>query len=344
MAKESAQRSRLRDYRRRRTAVRRSVSAFECSVRVRAWINVTYSNWFEFLSSRPEMDEVNFWQAGGRQRFGRLEPGELFLFKLASPRNFIVGGGVFAYADLLPLGLAWQTFEEANGANSLADLRRDIEAIRGGRIDDKDKIGCIFLTQVFFLPRARWITYEREWPRISYGGVRVDLAEESGRALYGKLQSALARGAVDAQPMLARDLPEDPGERYGEPTLIRPRLGQRSFRMFVTEAYERRCAVTGEKVIPALDAAQIRPYKSLGPHRIQNGILLRRDLHALFDRGYLTIDVHQRVEVSRRIHEEFDNGRDYYALRGVQLRATPNPVNRPGRDFIVWHNENVYRG
>ncbi len=312
---------------------------------MRAWINATYSNWYEFLSARRDVEEVNFWQAGGKQRFGRLKPGELFLFKLWSPKNFIVGGGVFADASLLPLGLAWQCFEESNGASSLAELRRDIEAVRKAPIDDKDTIGCILLTQSFFLPRDRWIPYRPEWPRISYGGVQIDLVDGPGSALYSELQEAVAvRNPTSEQPMLARDLPEHPGERYGQPVLITPRLGQRSFRMFVTEAYERRCAVTGEKVVPALEAAHIRPYKELGPHRIQNGILLRRDLHALFDRGYLTIDTDRRVEVSGRLREEFDNGRDYLAFRGDRLRPTPNPEHQPGRDFILWHNENVFRG
>ena len=51
----------------------------------------------------------------------------------------------------------------------------------------------------------------------------------------------------------------------------------------MTDAYERRCAVTGEKTLPVLEAAHIRPYALLGPHRVNNGLLLRSDLHKLFD-------------------------------------------------------------
>jgi putative restriction endonuclease len=56
----------------------------------------------QFLSSRGRLEEVNFWQPGGHTIFMALQPGELFLFKLHSPRNFIVGGGVFAHSDILP--------------------------------------------------------------------------------------------------------------------------------------------------------------------------------------------------------------------------------------------------
>ena len=44
---------------------------------------------------------------------------------------------------------------------------------------------------------------------------------------------------------------------YGDPVLVRPRLGQGTFRVLVTDNYRRRCAVTGEKALPVLDAAHI---------------------------------------------------------------------------------------
>ena len=50
------------------------------------------------LASQPGLDEVNFWQPGSNTQFRALSPGELLLFKLHSPDNFIVGGGVFGLA------------------------------------------------------------------------------------------------------------------------------------------------------------------------------------------------------------------------------------------------------
>ena len=77
----------------------------------------------------------------------------------------------------------------------------------------------------------------------------------------------------------------DPENRYGEPTLVLPRLGQGSFRIMVADAYERRCAITHEKTLPALEAAHIKPFSASGPHHMGNGILLRSDIHKLFDSG-----------------------------------------------------------
>ena len=57
----------------------------------------------------------------------------------------------------------------------------------------------------------------------------------------------------------------------------------------VTDAYQRKCAVTGERTLPALEAAHIKPFAEGGSHNPQNGLLLRRDIHALFDGGYVTV-------------------------------------------------------
>lgn len=55
-------------------------------------VAVTDDDWFEMLRRRVDLPEVNFWAPSGAS-FRALKPGELFLFKLHSPRNFIVGGG-----------------------------------------------------------------------------------------------------------------------------------------------------------------------------------------------------------------------------------------------------------
>lgn len=54
-----------------------------------------------------------------------------------------------------------------------------------------------------------------------------------------------------------------------------------SDRVVVTDAYQRRCAITGEKTLPVLQATHIKPYSEKGPHSIDNGLLLRSDFHTL---------------------------------------------------------------
>ena len=138
---------------------------------------------------------------------------------------------------------------------------------------------------------------------------------------------------------------EDERARYGEPHLIRPRLGQGTFRVLVTDIYQRRCAVTQERVLPALEAAHIRPLAKGGVTRPNNGLLLRRDIHSLFDTGYVTVTPALHFEVSRRIKEDFDNGRHYYALHGQPISIPVRAEQRPQLPAALsWHNEHCYRG
>ena len=80
-----------------------------------------------------------------------------------------------------------------------------------------------------------------------------------------------------------------------------------------------------------------------GPNKVNNGLLLRSDIHKLFDLGYLTITNDCNVEVSKRIKEEYENGRDYYLLHGNKLKTIPSNVKDcPSREYIEWHNQNIY--
>ena len=88
---------------------------------VKLVVAVTDADWFRYLRVRSDLAEVNFWAPSGTN-FRALSPGELFLFKLHAPLNFIVGGGVFAHASTMPCSLAWEAFGEANGATTLAEL------------------------------------------------------------------------------------------------------------------------------------------------------------------------------------------------------------------------------
>jgi len=77
--------------------------------------------------------------------------------------------------------------------------------------------------------------------------------------------------------------------------------------------------VTRERTLPALEAAHLRPFAEGGEHEASNGVLLRRDIHSLFDAGYVTITPDLHFEVNRRIKEEFENGRQYYELHGREI-------------------------
>ncbi len=312
---------------------------------MKAFVGVTDNNWFRFLSSLSEIDEVNFWQPSGRTRFGALKPGQPFFFKLHSPLNYIVGGGFFAHSTILPISLAWEAFGIKNGASSLNEMRKRLEKYRRiSSISQEDyQIGCILLEQPFFFEQDEWISVPSDWSSNIVRGKTYDLTVGLGAELWDSVQIRLQKREGLPEPII-KIKDNDQSARYGTPTIVVPRLGQGSFRVVVTDAYNRRCAVTQERTLPALEAAHIKPFSDSGPHRVDNGLLLRSDIHKLFDTGYVTITEDHRFEVSRRIKEEYENGKDYYAMHGNNLFIPRNHTLRPSNEFISWHNEHVYRG
>jgi len=301
-------------------------------------VAVTDSDWFETLRRRPDLSEVNFWAPSGIN-FKALQPGELFLFKLHAPRNFIVGGGVFAYANQLPCSLAWQAFGEANGASTLREMRERVAKYRRADLNDRVTdfaVGCRILTQPFFLDQPDWIPVPDSWSKNTVTFKTYNTNEADGARLWETMSARLTRSGVEEI--------EKPSERFGDPRLIAPRLGQGAFRVLVTDIYDRRCTVTQEKTLPALEAAHIRPYSEGGAHAASNGLLLRRDLHSLFDGGYVTVTQDYRFEVSRRIREEFDNGKHYYALQGQRIALPARVEHRPDPAALRWHNDACFKG
>jgi putative restriction endonuclease len=305
------------------------------------YVGVTDKSWFDFLAAlRP--DEVNFWQPRGGQVFKALSPGELFLFKLHAPHNFIVGGGVFVSHSILPISLAWETFGAKNGASEYITFRQKVLQYHGlnAQLSTDPIIGCIILAQPFFFSRAEWIPVPEDFHPNIVRGKSYTTDSGLGASLWSQVQQRLLLQDLLMNEVIS--VTEEPAH-YGVEYLIKARLGQGAFRVLVTDAYSRRCAMTGEKTLPVLESAHIKPYARSGPHNVNNGLLLRSDLHKLFDLGYVTVTTDFRVEVSNRIKEEFENGHDYYALQGRALISMPSePLYRPSREYIDWHNNNVY--
>ena len=302
----------------------------------KVYVGVTDSRWFHYLAAQKP-DEVNFWMPGG-SGFRALPEAGLFLFKLKSPHNFVVGGGFFVRYTRLPLMLAWEAFGQKNGVESLPQLLTILRSLRPD-IHPADEIGCCILAQPFFFPRESWIPTPADWSKNIVRGKGYSSDSPEGSKLLDAVRERLYAAGETDDLLSPSDDPERPIR------IIRARLGQGAFRSLVTDAYYRKCAISGERTLPALEAAHIKPYAESGPNRTENGLLLRSDLHRLFDAGYVTVTPECRIEVSRRIKEEFENGRDYYRYQGRELVVLPGELEeQPDRSYLQWHNENRYRG
>jgi putative restriction endonuclease len=275
-----------------------------------------------------------------------LQPGELLLFKLHSPRNRIAGGGFFTKFLQLPISLAWDAFGEANGVRSLVEMRNRIGKYRRGEIGptENPNIGCILLAEPFFFPEHDWIPCPTDFSLNTVSGKRYDAESEAGKAIWDAVAERLSLYAATVTEPGPATVAAAESARYGNPVLVQPRLGQGSFRVLVTDAYSRRCAMTQERTLPVLEAAHIRPYSDGGKHELSNGLLLRSDLHTLFDTGYITIDpADRRIVVSGRIREEFENGKEYYQLHGKPIHLPLEPGLIPSAANLEFHAYSVFR-
>ena len=308
-----------------------------------AYVAVTDLDWFTFLSAQPDVDEVNFWQPkpwGGQ--FGVLRRGEPLLFKLKQPANAIAGGGFFERYAELPLSLAWDAFGVKNGAltrqavwDRIARLRRD----RPAWYEDFT-IGCIILVEPFFWPEELWIPQPADFAVNIVRGRTYDLTTGTGAALWNEVAARLPAGMSADGPDELRQITGG----YGDPALVRRRIGQGTFRVAITETYQRQCAVTRERALPAHEAAHIRPFADVQTHYLKNGLLLRSDVHRLFDAGYITVTPDLHVEASARMRGDFNDGENYMKLHGTSIWVPSRPEWQPDPEALRWHNESLFKG
>jgi putative restriction endonuclease len=194
----------------------------------------------------------------------------------------------------------------------------------------------VVLRDPFFFEETSWIAIPASFRLSIQKGKSYQLESGDGRALWESVKLRLGTLPTSEQA--------EPAPMFGKPILIRPRLGQGGFRVLITDTYERRCAVTNEKALPVLEAAHVRSVSRGGQHRIDNGLLLRADLHRLFDRGYVTVTPDHRFRVSRKLREDFENGEPYFPLDGQSIWLPSNPESRPRREFLEWHGDTLFKG
>ncbi|WP_068255818.1 HNH endonuclease [Janibacter corallicola] len=163
---------------------------------------------------------------------------------------------------------------------------------------------------------ARWLRWQ------------LDIGQDE--ILSGSLEEALDE--FDA----GEDLPDEDRRRKVNASIY-VREGRGPFRDALVQAYEAKCAITGVSA-PVLDAAHIRPYQGRHSNDPSNGILLRTDLHTLFDRHLLTVMYEANryvVRVAEYVEDDL-----YRDLDGQELAVVPNNArSRPSTSLLAEHND-----
>lgn len=110
------------------------------------------------------------------------------------------------------------------------------------------------------------------------------------------------------------------------------RRGQTAFRAALLTAYEGRCAISGCETEAVLEAAHIFPYRGDTTNHVTNGLLLRADLHTLFDLGLFAIDDRGTVRLSEALKEG-----SYAWLATAKIRWPAKADSRPSAEALLWH-------
>lgn len=318
---------------------------------VRIYVGVTDPDWAAFLAARPELDEVNFWVPNPSTGFAALKEQEPFLFKTHYPGNRLVGGGFFEGYVPLRVSEAWEFFGEGNGVPDVETLLAKTgkyRRSRGSQVSGSNlemtpsdlSIGCVMLNGVTWFGNSSLPGPESFAKNIVRGkGYEAGTDSVVDLALTRLLAGHFAP-EENGQERPATAL----GQTFGTPRLVVPRMNQGAFRAVVLDVYESRCAVTGHRIRPTLQAAHIRPVSQGGEHRVDNGLLLRSDIHTLFDLGYVTVDPKYRLRVSPRLREDFGNGDDLYAREaaGQQIALPRARANLPSREALEWHGDTTF--
>lgn len=302
-----------------------------------AYLGITDNEWFRYLEWNQITDEVNFWVPSAPPR-KLIEAGTLWLFKLHSPLDFIAGAGVFMHYSVLPLQMAWDAFGIGNGVPTVDAFRNAIMRYRRPGADSwNTDIGCVVLDQIVYLPRKLWVPCHTG---SLVSGKHMVSADDQAivRRVLRNLELTPSAPQVHAQPFY--------NESYTpQYALSKVRQGQGTFRVQVTDAYHRQCAVSREHSLPVLEAAHIIEWSGTHSNDVTNGILLRADIHKLFDAGYVTIDPDgYRFVVSKRLKEDYDNGKEYYQLQGTRILLPEDPRMWPRSDALDAHNRTTFGG
>jgi len=274
----------------------------------------TDSNWFNFLQDNQFNSYVNFWTPTPWNITG-LKSGDKLYFMLKSPIRKIGGFGEFVEYKNLTANDAWTEFGNRNGRESKFDflssiqkyIDRNSKNVGGIKLEASSyKLGSIVLKNCEFwneedykVPDDYGVSFPKQVVTVKY---------------FPKIYDPFYHIIHFANKFTIIEEPRD-----NERRLVQIRNGQSIFKGRILKAYNNKCCVTGETIPELLEAAHIQEYRNSNSHNIQNGLLLRVDIHRLYDNNLIFIDRYFIIHVSNYIKDE------YY--RQFNLKRIALPIN-----------------
>jgi len=286
-------------------------------------ISPTDIDWFNFIKANSFVSEVNFWTPTS-WNISRLKPGDKFYFMLKAPIRKIGGGGTFKEYIDLSIEKAWNRFGLKNGCANKRELIDRLNRYRTKRsteegISSEGKIGCIILQDVEVWDEDKYVDLKDT--SISFPDQVVKIKYFTEGDVF--LATPSVSKSTNFMPLPSGIFKE------GSTATITARKGQGSFKGMIAKVYGNACCISQEATPELLEAAHIQPYFNESSHHSQNGLLLRVDLHKLFDNGLLYIDSDYIIHISPYLKSDY-----YRNFHGETIRLPKNKSDWPSVEAL----------
>lgn len=259
-------------------------------------ISPTDIKWFDFLKENQLCSFINFWTPTPWNIKG-LNAGDKLYFMLKKPIRKIGGFGEFVeYKNVTPEE-AWNEFGYRNGRESKTDFLQSLKKFiskHSIRFDTNNidgashKIGCIVLKNCEFWDEENYL--EPSDFNISFPNQVVTIKYYN--------ENNIIQDSHNIEKSNFNIVSEPREENKYE---VNRRIGQNNFKAKLLKAYNNKCCISGETIPELLEAAHIQNYKNVLSNHVQNGLLLRVDIHRLFDNNLIYIDNDYVIHVSSLI-------------------------------------------
>lgn len=291
-------------------------------------------NWFNFVQEHSYIDQFNFWTPTP-WNVKRLEVGDRLYFMLKSPIRKIGGYGHFVEYKNLTAEKSWEIYGKGNGVDSLEELLQRCSKYVTKHTNNKNvvsdsEIGCLILEDIFFFDSDDYFSPEKYGDEYLFPNQVVKLKYYKDD--FMSVEKTQEFGGNEFE------LLDHSMKNKTRKSLINRRDGQQKFRKIIMKKYNNLCSITGETSKEILEAAHIQPYISEESNHPQNGILLRVDIHRLFDLGLIAVNTDYKILVSSHLKSS-----NYNSLIGKSIQLPTGEENWPSQNALKYHLENVFR-
>jgi putative restriction endonuclease len=243
---------------------------------------------------------------------------------LKAPIRKIGGGGTFKEYIDLSVDEAWKRFGLKNGCGNKKELIDRLNQYRTRRsmeegISHEEKIGCIVLQDVETWDKDKYIDLGKTSISFPDQVVKIKYFTEGESFLESPSVSKSTKFILLPSGIL----------KEGSTTTITARKGQGSFKAMISRAYGNACCISEELTPELLEAAHIQPYFNESSNHTQNGLLLRVDLHKLYDNGLLHIDSDYVIHISPYLKSDY-----YRGFHGKRIQVPGNKSEWPSVEAL----------